>query len=112
MDESFDYFFLHVIFLMIIFQGCASTVQHKINNDELSPFCPSSEITFFLTREQNVSIVIYDEKGIIKDTLINSLHSAGKNKIDPDFSSYTGGLYFYKLVSEDTAYVKKFVLIK
>jgi hypothetical protein len=80
-----------------------------------NPFNPSTEITYSLRRESNVSIRIYDASGREIQTLVNERKPSGTYKVTFDVSGrkhLSSGVYFYKLSADDFTDVKKMILVK
>ena len=86
--------------------------QYKITDETGNPFSPSTTIVYDLNKDQYVSLIIFDVKGNPVDTLVNALQTKGNYQIKPNFFNNESGLYFYKLETEDTTYVKKMLILK
>lgn len=86
--------------------------QYKITDETGNPFSPSTTIKYDLSEDQNVSLIIFDLYGIPVDTLVNSFQLKGNYQIKPNFFNNESGIYFYKLETEDTTYVKKMLILK
>ena len=77
-----------------------------------NPFNPITEISFDIPRSSQVSIEIYDIKGEKIAILIDSNLSAGHHKIIWDASNNPGGIYFYRLVTDEYQETHKMILLK
>ena len=77
-----------------------------------NPFNPSTIISFYLPRESKVKLLIYDLKGALIRTLANEYLNSGEYKYILDASSYSSGLYFYRLITDEVILSKKMLLIK
>ncbi|HSW53590.1 MAG TPA: T9SS type A sorting domain-containing protein [Ignavibacteriaceae bacterium] len=86
--------------------------QYKLTDETGNPFSPSTTIIYDLREDQNVSLIIFDINGNPVDTLVNSFQMKGNYQIKPNFFDNESGLYFYKLETEDTTYVKKMLILK
>jgi len=101
----------------------ASSVQNEIIPENYilfqnypNPFNPGTEISFYLPREENISLKVYDILGRELTTLFEGKMEQGNHKID--FNSnripggVTSGLYFYKLTTQSFSGIKKMMLLK
>jgi hypothetical protein len=59
-----------------------------------------------------VKLIIYDITGREVARLIDKEMNAGSYIVDFDASSFSSGVYFYKLISGGNVFTKKMVLIK
>ncbi|MBK8982078.1 MAG: T9SS type A sorting domain-containing protein [Ignavibacteria bacterium] len=77
-----------------------------------NPFNPGTVIRYSLIKNLNVNLVVYDALGKKVETLVNQKQNAGSYDIEFDGSSLPGGVYFYKLSSENFTETKKMILTK
>ena len=80
-----------------------------------NPFNPSTEITYTLKAESNVTIKIFDASGKEVQTLVNERKQSGIHKVIFDVTGkkhLASGVYFYKLVTDGYSDVKKMILVK
>lgn len=82
-----------------------------------NPFNPETNIHFSLRSEAQVSLKIYNIKGELVRTLINSPLSKGDHKIlwdgkDQNQKKVSSGVYFYKMQSGTYSEQKKMLLLK
>ncbi|MBS1517008.1 MAG: T9SS type A sorting domain-containing protein [Bacteroidetes bacterium] len=77
-----------------------------------NPFNPVTKIRFSLTRSSNVRLFICNVSGIKVDDLINEYISAGEYEIKWNGESYPGGVYFYKIESDNLKGSGKMILVK
>ncbi len=77
-----------------------------------NPFNPSTKIKFAIPRESHVTLKVYDILGQEVTTLVNEVVQPGYHEILYVGSRLTSGVYFYRLVSDDYASIKKFILLK
>ncbi|MFZ1517833.1 MAG: choice-of-anchor D domain-containing protein [Ignavibacteriaceae bacterium] len=77
-----------------------------------NPFNPATTIKFALPVSGNVNISIYNSLGEKVETLTNQFMEAGYYKIDWRASSYSSGVYYYRIESEKYSDVKKMLLLK
>ena len=77
-----------------------------------NPFNPSTTISFGLPKAGNVKLVIFDILGSEVKTLINDYRNAGTYTVMFDASSFSSGIYFYKLETSGFTDTKKMLLVK
>jgi len=82
-----------------------------------NPFNPQTQIHFSLAKDSVVKIDIFNIKGEIVKTLINSQLSAGNhhatwNGYDSLGKPVSSGVYFYKMETPEYSSVKKMILMK
>ena len=86
---------------------------HSLGNNYPNPFNPETSIDFTLTQPGFVSIKIFDIKGRLVDTLLNSKKSADTYKINWNTKNVSSGVYFYRLeVNKKAIDTKRMILIK
>jgi hypothetical protein len=77
-----------------------------------NPFNPVTNIRFDIPKQTNVRLSVYDILGREVEVLVNNTLKPGTYKADWHADKYSSGLYFYKLVTDDYADVKKMILVK
>lgn len=77
-----------------------------------NPFNPATKIQYALPVSGNVSLKIYDQTGKEVSTIVSGMKNAGTYEVNFDASSYSSGLYFYKLEAGNFSATKKMLLIK
>lgn len=82
-----------------------------------NPFNPTTNISFDLAKNSQVSIAIYNAKGQKVKTLVNGNFNAGSHQLtwngkDDNNNSVASGFYFYKMQAGAESQVKKMVMIK
>ena len=87
---------------------CSSSKTIEQSN---SCFCPNTDISFNVGKNQNVVILLLDESKVEIDTLFSGKFTFGLNIISPDLSQFESGNYFYKFIGQDSIYTKKLTLI-
>lgn len=78
-----------------------------------NPFNPSTTIRFFLNKEANVSLIIYDASGRTMDIVINNKsYSTGSQELTYTNANLSSGVYFYSLFANGVLVdSKKMVLV-
>lgn len=79
-----------------------------------NPFNPVTKIKFSVgeNTNNNTKIIIYDIKGSEVLKLVNNMLGKGEYEVQWDASSFTSGIYFYKIESGSFRETKKMMLIK
>jgi hypothetical protein len=91
----------------------ASMLQQNYPN----PFNPTTTISFNMPKTGNVNLSVYNVKGQLVKTLVNSTQTAGSNSVvwngdDNSGSSVTSGIYFYKVTTNGKSETRKMMLMK
>lgn len=86
--------------------------EFALHQNYPNPFNPSTKIDFTLDKKQKVRLSIYNTLGQEVKVLINSERPAGLNTINFDASEFSGGIYFYKLKTNQTVATRKMLFIK
>jgi hypothetical protein len=71
-----------------------------------NPFNPSTEISFALPTSGRVSLIIYNVLGQEVETLVDGNMDAGIHTVTWEASSYSSGVYFYRLIADNDKFVK------
>jgi len=78
-----------------------------------NPFNPITKISFDLSKDSKVKLIIYDILGReITRLLDNEFKRSGKYVVDFNGANLASGVYFYRIETGDFMNVKKMVLIK
>ena len=77
-----------------------------------NPFNPVTSIKFDLPKTGNVKLSVFNVLGEEIETLHNGVLSAGSYKINFNASSYSSGVYFYRIETGSFVAVKKLVVMK
>lgn len=84
-----------------------------LNQNYPNPFNPSTNITFSLNKQSNISLSIYDITGKLVTNLIdNAEFSPGSYKVSFDASKLASGVYIYVLKNGIKQLSKKMTLLK
>jgi len=89
----------------------------QLNQNHPNPFNPSTKIAFSLTTRQHALLEVFDSRGRVVRTLLNTDIGPGSQTVrwdgrDNSGNKVTSGTYFYRLESGDSRQVRKMVLIK
>ncbi len=86
--------------------------DYRLEQNYPNPFNPTTQISYSIPAESQVSLIIYDVMGREVDNLVNGRQSAGNYEIEFDASALASGTYFYKLTAGEFVSVKKMSLLK
>lgn len=77
-----------------------------------NPFNPSTKICFSLSEKSKVKFSVFNQKGELVKTIHEGMLEKGDHTCD--FSGYelTSGIYFYKLETDKSSYMKKMIMLK
>ena len=77
-----------------------------------NPFNPSTTIKFDIPKSANVKISVFDITGKEIETLVNEKLNAGTYQTEWNGMSYSSGVYFYKMITNNYTETKRMLLIK
>jgi endonuclease/exonuclease/phosphatase family metal-dependent hydrolase len=95
-----------------------NVVANKISlTNYPNPFNPTTTFSFSIDKPENVNLTIYNAKGQLIKTLINSKHAKGKHNVswygkDQKGNNVTSGVYFTKLQIGSKTVTGKCLLMK
>ncbi|HEX7358339.1 MAG TPA: choice-of-anchor D domain-containing protein [Ignavibacteriaceae bacterium] len=87
-------------------------ITYSLEQNYPNPFNPVTTIKFATPSTGKISLTIYNSIGEKITTLVDGIVEAGFHKINWNASSYSSGVYFYKLEGNSFSQVKKMILIK
>ncbi len=98
-------------------ESVAINTSSMLRQNYPNPFNPSTTIAFSLPTDTNVKLEVYNIKGQLVKTLVNSHKQAGENSVvwngtDNNGSTVGSGLYFYKLAAGEYTETKRMLLVK
>ena len=99
------------------FSNVIETDVVTVNSFELSqnypnPFNPSTTINFSISKDEFVSLKVFDVMGKEVTTILNEQKSAGTHSIEFNASELASGTYFYKLQAGNKTSVRKMLILK
>lgn len=77
-----------------------------------NPFNPVTTIEFDVSSPGNIELLIYDNLGNYVVTLVDDHLLSGRYSVNFDASTFSSGVYFYRLTSQDFTATKKLILLK
>ena len=94
-----------------------SAKSFRLNQNYPNPFNPITTLSYELTKNTFVSIIVFDINGCIVKTLVNSQQNSGINTIQWDAKndfgySVSAGVYFYTVQTDEFVDTKKMIFVK
>lgn len=86
--------------------------EDTISQNYPNPFNPGTQIEFSLSNTKPVRIDVYDRIGRKVSTLIDGTLERGFHTVTFDGTGLASGLYFYRIVTDQTQTTKKMILVK
>ncbi|MCP3685681.1 MAG: T9SS type A sorting domain-containing protein [bacterium] len=83
-----------------------------LNQNYPNPFNASTTISFDIVQSGNVNLSVYNLAGQKIESLVDGRMNAGRHNITWDASTYSSGIYFYKLTTGDRTFTKRMTLLK
>ncbi len=77
-----------------------------------NPFNPSTRIKFDIPKQMFTKIIVYDLLGRETSVLVSEELEPGSYEVEFDSKNYPGGVYFYKIITEEFSQTNKMVLVK
>jgi len=77
-----------------------------------NPFNPVTTIKYEIPKESRVVITIFNILGQQVTTLVNDVHKPGYYNAKWNANSYSSGIYFYSIVTDEFCMTKKMILLK
>ncbi len=94
-------------------QADTSTVEKRVAlGNYPNPFNPTTEISYQLPRNGQVTLKVYDVLGRLVSTLVEGYQSAGVHTVQFNGDNLASGVYFYQLTAPGLEKVNKMILMK
>jgi hypothetical protein len=87
-------------------------VQFMLHQNYPNPFNPSTTIRFDIGASCHVDLKVYDELGRVVATLVNERLNPGSYSAEFGSSSFSSGMYFYRLAAGSFVATKKMLFLK
>jgi len=87
-------------------------LEYSLQQNFPNPFNATTHIKFSIKELSDVILKIYDIKGRVIDTIVNSRLNRGKYEISYDANHLASGIYIYVLKTDKVIMIKKMVLVK
>jgi len=89
-----------------------SSQKLQLDQNYPNPFNPSTVISYSLPKAGLVKLSIYNIKGQLVETLVNTHQEADNYTVEWKADDYSSGIYFYRVSSGNHSQIKKCLLIK
>jgi len=86
--------------------------EYNLSQNYPNPFNPSTTIKFGLPAQSDVKLVVFDVLGRVVAELQNRKMNAGYHEVMFNASSFSSGIYYYRIEAGDFVEVKKMMLLK
>ena len=89
----------------------------KLNMNFPNPFNPETTISFTLNESKETEVDIYNIRGELVKNLYQGIANKGLNRInwngkDNNYKQVAGGIYFYKMKTDNYYAIRKMILLK
>jgi hypothetical protein len=100
------------IFLSLNGESLKEDEVARLEQNYPNPFNPNTTIPYILPETSNVRLDVYNISGQLVQTLVNGEQPEGRYEISLDGSGLSSGVYLFRLMVNNFADTKKFMLIK
>ncbi len=97
---------------VLVESGSIIPLTYELSQNYPNPFNPSTKIKYQIPKDGHVKIAVYDVLGKEVNVLTDGFRVAGSYEARFDASSFSSGVYFYKMTSGDFSDLKKMIVIK
>jgi len=87
-------------------------IEYSLSQNYPNPFNPVTLINYSIPFSGWISLKVFDIQGREIQTLVNEFKNAGNYSIKFDGSSFSSGVYFYKIESDNFNQTRRMILIK
>lgn len=77
-----------------------------------NPFNPTTQIEFSINQDKQIRIEVYDQIGRKISTLVDEQLNRGFHQVTFDGTGLASGVYFYRIITDQTVTTNKMMLIK
>lgn len=84
----------------------------KLDQNYPNPFNPSTNISYSISKQGNVTLEVFDLLGQRIATLVNKVQTVGDYDINFDASNLTSGIYIYRISQSGQTLTRRMTLIK
>ena len=86
--------------------------EFSVSQNYPNPFNPATQIEFALPRESRVTLEVFNLLGQRVATLVDEVRAVGYHTVSFNASSLPSGLYLYRMVADQTSFIRKMMLVK
>jgi hypothetical protein len=87
-------------------------IDYSLSQNYPNPFNPTTIIQYSIPKDEFVKLTVYDITGKVVKELVSGHKAAGRYSVEFNASSYSSGIYYYKLEAGQYNTQKKMMLIK
>lgn len=77
-----------------------------------NPFNPTTKINFSMPGTSRTRLAVYNHKGELVKSVFEGTLEKGNHSYEFDGSDLTSGIYFYKLETKESSYMRKMIMLK
>ncbi len=95
-------------------QNISNEIPEKFNlhQNYPNPFNPETNIKFDIASQSDVKLIIYNSLGKEVENIFSGKLAAGSYSYKWNAANFPSGVYFYKLQTSNSTFVKKLMLVK
>ncbi|OGU67044.1 MAG: hypothetical protein A2499_09075 [Stygiobacter sp. RIFOXYC12_FULL_38_8] len=90
----------------------ALPTKYELSQNYPNPFNPSTTIKFSMPKDGIVKLSVFNVLGQEVGSLVNGFKQAGSYSVSWNAGSFSSGMYFYRLETNNNVITKKMVLVK
>lgn len=88
-----------------------SGTLHQLSQNHPNPFSGQTTISYYLSKDTQVELLVMDINGRVIDFLVNNIQQSGRHNVTFDASALSSGVYFYQLkTGNNTIQTKKMIV--
>jgi hypothetical protein len=76
-----------------------------------NPFYAKTKIRYYISNYGKVILKVYNRMGVEVATLVNKHQPSGTHEVEFEGGGLSGGIYFYRLITENYIDSKKFIYL-
>jgi endoglucanase len=114
--SGFNFNWMRFVFVTVVEKNTIKPTGFKLEQNYPNPFNPATTIPYFIGRQSQVDISIFNSQGQWIQTLIHEMKTPGEYSIAWDGRMVTGqpaasGVYFCRLAADDFLLTRKMILM-
>jgi hypothetical protein len=86
--------------------------EYSLSQNYPNPFNPTTTIQYSIPKDEFVKLTVYDITGKVVKELVSGHKTAGRYSVEFNASSYSSGIYYYRLEAGQYNSTQKMLLIK
>jgi hypothetical protein len=85
---------------------------HQLSQNHPNPFSGQTTISYYLSKDTQVELLVMDINGRVIDVLVNKIQQSGQHNVTFDASALPSGVYFYQLKTGNSAVQTKKMVVR